>query len=72
MAIYHLEAKIISRGSGRSAVAAAAYHTTWGGCLYRAFCFFTSRQIADFCVAASASNTFIILSAAVAVVSCLK
>ena len=25
MAIYHLEAKIISRGSGRSAVAAAAY-----------------------------------------------
>ena len=25
MAIYHLEAKIISRGTGRSAVAAAAY-----------------------------------------------
>jgi hypothetical protein len=29
-------------------------------------------QIADFCVAASASSTFIILSAAVVVVSCLK
>ena len=25
MAIYHLEAKAVSRGSGRSAVAAAAY-----------------------------------------------
>lgn len=25
MAIYHLEAKIVSRGAGRSAVAAAAY-----------------------------------------------
>ena len=25
MAIYHLEAKIVSRGTGRSAVAAAAY-----------------------------------------------
>ena len=25
MAIYHLEAKVISRGAGRSAVAAAAY-----------------------------------------------
>lgn len=25
MAIYHLEAKVVSRGSGRSAVAASAY-----------------------------------------------
>jgi hypothetical protein len=32
MAIYHLEAKIISRGTGRSAVAAAAYQS--GGTLY--------------------------------------
>ena len=27
------------------------------GWLYSPFCFFTSRQIADFCVAASASST---------------
>ena len=35
MAIYHLEAKIISRGAGRSAIAAAAYQS--GEKLYNAY-----------------------------------
>lgn len=30
MAIYHLEAKVVSRGAGRSAVAASAYEDTIG------------------------------------------
>ena len=32
MAIYHMQAKVVSRGSGRSAVAASAYMGAAAGC----------------------------------------
>lgn len=41
MAIYHLEAKVVSRGAGRSAVAASAYHTSFMLC---EFLFFSSQS----------------------------